>query len=424
MYSISTEILIIALVILFLLSAFFSGSETALMSINKYKMRHQAKLNNKGAKAAKKLLENPDKVIGVILLGNNLTNILITQIATLISLRLYGDIGLAIATGLLTIFILIFAELTPKTIGEMHSEKIAYSSSLLYRPMLVILYPLVFIINFIANSIIKIMGLKDNTSKSSLTSDELKTVLSESSIKFPKPHLKMLESIIDLEKATVEDIMIPRSDIYGIDIGEDIATVVNNFKNTPYTRIPVYEDNIENILGLIHIKNIAPMLASNSIGESEIRKLIKKPYYIVSGTSLYRQLLNFQKEKRRIGFIVDEYGDIQGLVTLEDILEEIVGDFTSDPASNEEIIPTDNENIFIIDGGVHIREINQTLNINLDAKGAKTINGFILEHIENLPKINDIINIQGHTFKIIENLDNAVKTVHLEINNENKDMRT
>ena len=418
MDNISTEILIIVLVILFLLSAFFSGSETALMSINKYKMRHQAKLNNKGAKAAKKLLENPDKVIGVILLGNNLTNILITQIATLISLRLYGDIGLAIATGLLTIFILIFAELTPKTIGEMHSEKIAYSSSLLFKPMLIILYPLVFLINFIANSIIKIMGLKDNASKSPLTSDELKTVLSESSIKFPKPHLKMLESIIDLEKATVEDIMIPRSDIYGIDIGEDIATVVNNFKRTPYTRIPVYEDNIENLLGLIHIKNIAPMLASNSIDEIEIKKLIKKPYYIVSGTSLYSQLLNFQKEKRRIGFIVDEYGDIQGLVTLEDILEEIVGDFTSDPADSEEIIPTDNENIFIIDGGAHIREINQILSINLNAKSAKTINGFILEHIENLPKINDIINIQGHTFKIIENLDNAVKTVHLEINNE------
>ena len=418
MDNISTEILIIVLVILFLLSAFFSGSETALMSINKYKMRHQAKLNNKGAKAAKKLLENPDKVIGVILLGNNLTNILITQIATLISLRLYGDIGLAIATGLLTIFILIFAELTPKTIGEMHSEKIAYSSSLLFRPMLIILYPLVFLINFIANSIIKIMGLKDNTSKISLTSDELKIVLSDSSIKFPKPHLKMLESIIDLEKATVEDIMIPRSDIYGIDIGENIVTVVNNFKNTPYTRIPVYEDNIENLLGLIHIKNIAPMLAGNSIDESEIKKLIKKPYYIVSGTSLYRQLLNFQKEKRRIGFIVDEYGDIQGLVTLEDILEEIVGDFTSDPADSEEIISTDNENIFIIDGGAHIREINQILSINLNAKSAKTINGFILEHIENLPNINDIIYIQGHTFKIIENLDNAVKTVHLEINNE------
>ena len=418
MDNISTEILIIALVILFLLSAFFSGSETALMSINKYKMRHQAKLNNKGAKAAKKLLENPDKVIGVILLGNNLTNILITQIATLISLRLYGDIGLAIATGLLTIFILIFAELTPKTIGEMHSEKIAYSSSLLFKPMLIILYPLVFLINFIANSIIKIMGLNDNTSKSSLTSDELKTVLSEASIKFPKPHLRMLESIIDLEKATVEDIMIPRSDIYGIDIGEDIATVVNNFKSTPYTRIPVYDDNIENLLGLIHIKNIAPMLASNSIDESEIKKLIKKPYYIVSGTSLYRQLLNFQKEKRRIGFIIDEYGDIQGLVTLEDILEEIVGDFTSDPANSEEIIPTDNENIFIIDGGAHVREINQILNINLDAKNAKTINGFILEHTENLPQINDIIKIQSHTFKIIENLDNAVKTVHLEINNE------
>ena len=418
MNNISTEILIFILIILFFLSAFFSGSETALMSINKYKMRHKAKLNNKGAKAAKKLLENPDKIIGVILLGNNLTNILITQIATLISLRLYGDIGLAIATGLLTIFILIFAELTPKTIGEMHSEKIAYSSSLLYKPMLIILYPFVFLINFIANNIIKLMGLKDNTSKGLLTSEELKTVLSESSIKFPKPHLKMIESIIDLEKATVEDIMIPRSDIYGIDIGEDIASVVNNFKTTPYTRIPVFEDNIENLLGLIHIKNIAPMLASKSIDENKIKKLIKKPCYIVSGTSLYRQLINFQKDKRRIGFIIDEYGDIQGLVTLEDILEEIVGDFTSDPSSNEEIIPTENKNVFIIDGGVHIREVNQILNINLITKDAKTINGFILEHLENLPKINDIINIQGHTFKIIENLDNAIKTVHLEIKND------
>jgi len=418
--NISTEILVIILVVLFLLSAFFSGSETALMSVNKYKMRHQAKLNNKGAKAAKKLLENPDKIIGVILLGNNLTNILITQITTLVALRLYGNLGLAIATGLLTIFILIFAELTPKTIGEMHSEKVAYSSSLLYRPMLVLLYPFVFLINLIANSLIKILGLKQNLSKGTLSSEELKTILGDTSIKFSKPHLGMLESIIDLEKATVEDIMIPRSDIYGIDLGEDIASVVNNFKNTPYTRIPVFEDNIEHLLGLVHIKNIAPMLASKSIDTEKIKSLIKKPYYIVSGTSLYRQLVNFQKEKRRIGFIVDEYGEIQGLVTLEDILEEIVGDFTSDPADSEEIIPTNNKNIFLVDGGVHIREINQALNIKLVAKEAKTINGFILEHLENLPKINDIISIQGHTFKIIENMDNAVKTVHLEIKNEQK----
>ena len=415
MDNISTEILVIILIILFLLSAFFSGSETALMSVNKYKMRHQAKLNNKGAKAAKKLLENPDKIIGVILLGNNLTNILITQITTLVALRLYGNIGLAIATGLLTIFILIFAELTPKTIGEMHSEKIAYSSSLLYKPMLILLYPFVFLINLIANSLIRFLGLKQNTSKSTLSAEELKTVLGESSIKFTKPHLKMLESIIDLEKATVEDIMIPRSDIYGIDLGDDIATIVNNFKKTPYTRIPVYEDNIENLLGLVHIKKIAPMLASKSIDEGKIKNLIKKPYYIVSGTSLYKQLIDFQKEKRRIGFIIDEYGNIQGLVTLEDILEEIVGDFTSDPSANEEIIPTENKNIFLIDGGVHLREINQVLNIKLISKEAKTINGFILEHLGNLPNINDVIKIQGHTFKVIENLDNAIKTVHLEI---------
>ncbi|MFL2560124.1 MAG: HlyC/CorC family transporter [Gammaproteobacteria bacterium] len=420
MNNISTEILFFILIILFLLSAFFSGSETALMSINKYKMRHQAKLNNAGAKAAKKLLENPDKLLGVILLGNNLTNILITQIATFISFNIYGDIGIAIATGFLTIFILIFAELIPKTIGEMHSEKVAYSSSVLYKPMLIILYPLVFLINLIANNIIKIMGLKDNISKGSLSSEELKTVLSESSMKFSKPHLKMVESIIDLEKATVEDIMIPRSEIFGIDLSEDIITVVNNFKNTPYTRIPVYEDNIENLLGLVHVKQIAPMLASKNINETGIRKLIKTPYYIVSGTSLYRQLLNFQKEKRRIGFIVDEYGNIQGLVTLEDILEEIVGDFTSDPGASEDIIATENKNIFIIDGGIHVREINQSLNINITPKQAKTINGFLLEHTENLPEIGDIINIQGHTFKIIENLDNTIKTIELTIKNEQK----
>ena len=214
--------------------------------------------------------------------------------------------------------------------------------------------------------------------------------------------------------------MIPRSDIYGIDISDDIATVVRNFKITPYTRIPVYEDNIENLLGLIHIKNIAPLLASKSINVSEIKKLIKKPYYIVSGTSLYKQLINFQKEKRRIGFIIDEYGNIQGLVTLEDILEEIVGDFTSDPSSSEEITTTNNENIYIIDGGAHIREINQELDIKLISKEAKTINGFILEHTENLPKINDIIKIQGHTFKVLESIDNAVKTVHLEVNHDKK----
>jgi len=286
--------------------------------------------------------------------------------------------------------------------------------------MLIILYPLVFLINLIANNIIKIMGLKDNISKGSLSSEELKTVLSESSMKFSKPHLKMVESIIDLEKATVEDIMIPRSEIFGIDLSEDIITVVNNFKNTPYTRIPVYEDNIENLLGLVHVKQIAPMLASKNINETGIRKLIKTPYYIVSGTSLYRQLLNFQKEKRRIGFIVDEYGNIQGLVTLEDILEEIVGDFTSDPGASEDIIATENKNIFIIDGGIHVREINQSLNINITPKQAKTINGFLLEHTENLPEIGDIINIQGHTFKIIENLDNTIKTIELTIKNEQK----
>ncbi len=419
MDNITTEILIIILIILFLLSAFFSGSETALMSINKYKMRHQAKLNNKGAIAAKKLLENPSKIIGVILLGNNLINIIIIQIATLIALRVYGNIGLAISTALLTVLILIFAELTPKTIGAIYSEKIGYFSALIYKPILIILYPLVFIINIVSNSFIRIIGLKNTKLKTSLSIDELKTVLKESSLIVQKPHMEMLESIIDLEKSTVEDIMIPRSDIFGIDISDDIEVIIDNFKNTPYTRIPVYNNDLENLLGLIHIKNIAPFLSNKYFNKNEIYKLIREPHFIVSGTNLYKQLLDFKKEKKRIGFIIDEYGEIQGLVTLEDILEEIVGDFTSNPNLIEEIISTKDKNIFIVDGGLHIREINQALKINLISEEAKTINGFILEHTENIPKVNDTITIQGHIFKILENHDNTVKTTQIEIKNEN-----
>ena len=378
-------------------------------------MRHQAKLNNKGAKAAKKLLENPDKIIGVILLGNNLTNILITQIATLISLRLYGDIGLAIATGLLTIFILIFAELTPKTIGEMHSEKVAYSSSLLYKPMLVILYPIVFVINLIANSIIKIMGLKNNLSKSSLSTEELKTVLSESSIKIPKPHLKMLESIIDLEKATVEDIMIPRSDIYGIDLNDDISTVVNNFKNTPYTRIPVFEESIENLLGLIHIKNIAPMLASKSISENEIRGLIKKPYYIVSGTSLYKQLISFQNEKRRIGFIIDEYGGTSGSLTVEDIVEELIGEI-EDEHDNIALIEEDRGNgSYRFSARLEVDYLNEMYKLNLiESEHYETLGGLIVNFTEEIPEQGKTVVIERFSFQILEVSNTKIELVELK----------
>ncbi len=412
--NLSIEFLFIVLLVLFLLSAFFSGSETALMSINKYRMRHQAKLKNKGALAAVKLLDNPDKLIGVILLGNNLTNILITQLATILALKLYGDIGLAIATGFLTIFILIFAELAPKTVGVIHSEKIAYPSALIYKVMLFIFYPLIFLINLISNGLLRIIGVSHKKSKTSLSSDELKTFIKDAGSKLSKQRLSMLESIIDLEKSTIEDIIIPRNEIYSINTQESIEEIIRKIKESPYTRILVYEKNIDNTLGILHLKKITPVLIDNKINLDEIRNLINEPYFIAEGTSLYNQLLNFQKEKRRLGIVVDEYGDIIGMATLDDILEEIVGDFTSEPNIKEDDIEKQDDGSFVVDGGVHIKDINNIVGSNFKSEDSKTINGLLLEHIGTIPKIGTKIRIDNYMIEIIEILDNSIDKVKIE----------
>ena len=388
------------------------------MALNKYRLKHLIKQNNRSAKRADKLLKRPDRLLGVILIGNNFVNILAAALTTILCLRLFGDSGVLIGSIVLTMIVLIFAEVTPKTFAANYSEKVALPSSIILKFLQKLLYPLVWIVNFFSNSLLKMFGVKEKKSDDDLSPEELKSLLENSGDLIPARYQEMLLSVLELDKISIDEVMIPKNEIIGIDISKDINDIGNFLKNSKKEFFPIFDQNIDDIKGIINLYGINSFLSSKKKDTDGLMENSEEVYFALENTSLNIQLNNFQQDKKRVAVVLDEYGSVKGMVDINDILEEIVGDFTSDPSSNEEIIPTSNKNIFIIDGGVHIREINQTLDINLISKEAKTINGFILEHIENLPEIDDIINIQGHTFKILENLENAVKTVHLEINNE------
>ena len=403
-----------ALAFLFLLSGFFSGSETALMSLNRYRLRHLADQGHPGAKRAQRLLNQPDRLIGLILLGNNLVNILITQLATFIGFRLYGDAGIAIATGVLTLALLIFAEVAPKTIGALHSEKIAFPAAFVYVPLLVVAYPLVWLVNLFANSILRLLGLHDaGSGGQALSREELRTVVAEAGSLIPGKHRKMLLSILDLEKIAVEDIMIPRKDIVGIDLDEDWDKVVDQIKQSNYTRLPVYRGSIDHVLGFLHLRKVMDLILSEEFTREVLENNLRDPYFIPEGTPLYQQLLNFQKKRRRFGLVVDEYGDIQGLVTLEDLLEEIVGEFTTAPGDYSKDLHQQDDGSYLVDGGVHIRTINRALGWLLPTDGPRTINGLVLEHMESIPEPGTSLLINGYPIEVVQVKNKAIKTVRL-----------
>lgn len=407
-------LLFAALVVLLLLSAFFSGSETALMALNRYRLRHLADQGHSGARRAQMLLERPDRLIGLILLGNNLVNILITQLATFLGYRLYGDAGIAIATGVLTLVILIFAEVAPKTLGALHSEQVAYPAAYVYRPLLSLLYPLVWFVNLLANSVLRMLGVsKRGGATHALSREELKTVLTEAGGLIPRKHQKMLLSILDLENTTVEDIMVPRNEIVGIDLEDDWDEIVDQLRNSAYTRMPVYRGGIDNVVGFLHMRKVLPLLLEEEFDRNDLEATLREPYFIPESTSLNRQLLNFQREKRRIGLVVDEYGDIQGLVTLEDLLEEIVGEFTTDPAALARDIHPQEDGTYLVDGSVHVRELNRALGWDLHTDGPRTINGLVLEHMEFIPEPGTSMLIDGYPIEIVQSKSNAVKTVRI-----------
>ncbi|MDW3096361.1 MAG: HlyC/CorC family transporter [Gammaproteobacteria bacterium] len=412
-YSIST--LLIVLGVLLFLSAFFSGSETALMALNRYRLRHLANKGHRGARLAQNLLEKPDRLIGLILLGNNVVNLLASPLAAYIGYRLYGDVGVFSATILFIISVLIFAEVTPKTLAAMHPEKFAFPASYIYTPLQYITYPIVLLINAIANTLLKLCGVNlTETGLSSLSRDELRTVVQEAGGLIPRTHQNMLIGILDLESITVEDIMIPRNEVIGVDIDSDWEDIRSQISNAPFTRMPIYHENLDKIIGFLHLRKIFSRIVENEISLDELKTNVREPYFIPEGTSLNKQLLNFQREKRRIGLVVDEYGDIQGLVTLEDLLEEIVGEFTNDPATLTTDIHPQEDGSYVIDGSTHVRDINKALKWELQEEGPRTINGLVLEHLETIPETGTSVLIDGHPIEIIRILNNSIRTVRIQ----------
>lgn len=416
MDDISTGILFALLACLIVISAYFSGSETGLMSLNRYRLKHLSNTGHKGAKRVEKLLDRPDRLISLILIGNNLVNILASAIATILGMRLYGDMGVAIATGVLTIVVLVFAEVTPKTIAAIYPEKISYASSILLNVLMKVMAPIVIFMNFITNGFILLLGLKPQQSgDDSLSSDELRTVVNEAGGLIPRRHQDMLLSILDLEHVTVNDIMVPRNEITGININDDWKSIVRQLTHSPHGRLVLYRDQIDEVVGILRLRDASrQMLEKNELTKETLLRSADEVYFIPEGTPLNVQLLKFQRNKERIGLIVDEYGDIVGLITLEDILEEIVGEFTTSmsPSLAEEITPQ-GDGSFLIEGSANIRDINKSLKWKLPTDGPRTLNGLILEHLEDIPEDKISIKIAKHPMEIVELEENRIKLVRV-----------
>ncbi|WP_426417204.1 HlyC/CorC family transporter [Aestuariirhabdus sp. LZHN29] len=400
--------------LLILCSAFFSSSETGMMALNRYRLKHLSQKGHPGAVRASRLLERPDRLIGIILIGNNFVNIFASAIATVIAVRLWGDAGIAIATGALTLIILIFAEVTPKTLAALHPERIAFPASILLIPLLWVLYPAVWLVNGIANALLRLLGINPHTNtEHHLNADELRTVVHESKQKLPRKRQGMLINILDLEKVSVEHIMIPRNEINGVDIEDELKPIIEQLRACQHTRMPIFKGDINNLIGVLHMRNFSRFLMREEQTKAALLQEANDPYFVPENTPLHTQMFNFQKEKHRMGFVVDEYGDVQGMITLDDILEEIVGEFTTDVADiNQDITPR-SDGSFYIDGTATIREINKTLDWDLPSDGPKTLNGLIVEQLESIPENNICLSVNEYRIETVLIKDNMIKTANV-----------
>lgn len=415
MNSIPISVLGSILAMLVLISGFFSGSETALMSLNRYRLRHQANSGNKAALRTARLLENRDRLISLILLGNNFVNILASAIATVIALRLMGEAGIAVATGLLTLVILVFAEVTPKTFATRRAEQFAFVASAVYVPLMYITYPLVIATNWLSTFILKLLKTDEiSDADEHLSSEELRTVLNETAGMIPQRHRDMLVNILDLGTVSVNDIMVPRNEVVGIDLDDPWDEVIRDIGNSPHSRLLVYRETVDNVVGFIYLRKMIEALRSGKITRTYLESVIRDPYFIPEGTTLTVQLLNFQRENRRMGLVVDEYGDIQGMLTLEDILEEIVGEFDNDPDISPAEIRPQPDGSFIVDGTAQVRNLNRSLHWALPSDGPKTLNGIVVEHFENFPPEGAVFTFNGHPITVLAVEDNMVQQVRID----------
>ncbi|MBI3571054.1 MAG: HlyC/CorC family transporter [Gammaproteobacteria bacterium] len=410
MADISPGVLVGALVFLIVLSAFFSAAEIGLMTLNRYRLRHLAESGHRGARLASRLLERPDRLLGLILLGNNFANITASSVATLLAFELYGEKAIAIAAGLLTFVILVFAEVAPKTLAALNPERVAFPVAYVLAPLLRLLYPLVWLTNILANLFLRAFGVSVHRQRShEVTAEELRALVREANVLIPASHQDMLLAILDLEKVTVDEVMVPRNRIEGVDVNADWDDIVRQLTGGRYTRLPAYRGSLDNVVGIVHIRRVLNLMHENRLDRTAFDQLIVEPYFIPAGTPLNTQLLNFKQVKRRLGLVVDEYGDIQGLVTLDMILEEIVGDFTTRALGQIEDVHPAPDGSFLVRGSVSLRDLNRQLGWELPTEASHTLNGLILEYLEDIPAPGTSLMVGGYAVEILRTRGTAIE---------------
>ncbi len=405
--------LVTILVVLLLLSAFFSGSETALMSVNRYQLRHKARHGHPGAKLAEKLLERPDRLIGLILLGNNLVNFSAASLVAVIAFKIGGQPAVAIGTLILTLAVLIFSEAAPKTLAALNPERLAYPAALICYPLLKITYPIVWLTNAASNGVLFLFGVRSKGNElHALTREELRTVVHEAGTRISSRYRQMLLSILDLGKVTVDDIMVPHNEIVGINLDDSDEEILATIAQSQHARLPIFNDNIDQIVGVLHLRQLANLMPAE-INRETLMGLLTDPYFVPEGTPLSTQLVQFQRRHQRFAVVVDEYGDVQGIVTLEDILEEIVGGFTTDPTDGDSVVVKDGAGTFIVEAGANIRDLNRSQGWKLPTDGPKTLNGLIVELLEAIPEPGECLKINGYPIEIVESDDNRIRSVRI-----------
>jgi Mg2+/Co2+ transporter CorB len=406
--------LVILIVVLLVLSAFFSATETALMSVNRYRLRHQARSGHRGARLAEWLLQRPDRLIGLILLGNNAVNIAAASVVTVLAQRVGGQGVVLVATFILTVVILIFCDIAPKTIAALNPARIALPAALVYYPLLKVAYPVVWLLNLFANGLLRLLGVRpDQIASHSLSAEELRTVVAEAGVMVPRRHQRMLLNILDLDAVTVDDIMVPRQEIVGLDLDRPWEDNLGVIQTSPHDRLPVYREYIDNIIGLTRVRDLLPELARGELTQALLLERIRDAYFVPEGTPLTKQLLNFQQHRRRSAFVVDEYGDVQGLITTQDIVKELVGELDHDSSAVDLGITKESDRSYVIDASANVRQLNRVMNWNLPTDGPKTLNGLIVELLETIPESGTGVTVADYPIEILDTSEHGIKRVRV-----------
>ena len=402
------------IIVLIALSAFFSSSETALMSLNRYRLRHQARAGHRGARLAEWLLQRPDRLIGLILLGNTAVNVGAASLATILALRVGGEGAILAGTVILTIAMLILGEVAPKTIAALNPLRIALPAALIYYPLLKITYPVVWVLNLVANGLLRLLGVRaDQIASHSLSAEELRTVVAEAGVMVPRRHREMLLSILDLDAITVDDIMVSRQEIVGLDLDRTWEENLVVIQTSRHDRLPVYRADVDNIIGVARIRELLPELVRGELTQALLLERIREPYFVPEGTPLNKQLLNFQQHKRRSAFVVDEYGDVQGLITTQDIVNELVGELDTDATAVDLGVTKESDRSYVVDASANIRQLNRVMNWNLPTDGPKTLNGLIVEQLETIPESGTGVTVADYPIEILDSGEHGIKRVRV-----------